>query len=102
LPDRFDFLGATQPAHRDLERVWAPVRPTRDRFALQDDLANGQGTGPFHHLGQAFSDVLELTCEDLDFVAASVYLDACSVKLVLKGGLTHPSQGLGDVLGTVR
>ena len=81
-----------EAAHRLLERPRPPVRPQRERLALEHGLSHRQRPRPLHHLGHARGDVLQLAGEDAHLVARTVDLQARAVDLVLEGRLARAAR----------
>ena len=67
---RLDVELAPEAAHRDLERLRPPVRPERDRLAVDDQLRRWQRSDDLDHLRHRAGHLVELAGEHPDLVAA--------------------------------
>ena len=96
LLQALDVELAAEAPHRDLKRVWAAVRPQRDRFAVEHNLARRHRAHNRHDFGHGDRDVAQVPRVDLHLVADLVDLNARAVELVFERGLAQRGERLAD------
>ena len=98
VPYPLDLESASEPAHRRLEGQRGAVGAERDRLALHDQLARGEGARGLDQLGHGGGHLVEPAGVDPHLVVQPVDLDARAVELVLDRGLAQLAQRLGYVV----
>lgn len=94
-----DIDPAGEAAHGELEGVGAAAWGEGEDFAIEDEIAGGEGADGLDDFGHGFGDVVQLAGEDAHFGSVAMDLHAGSIHFEFESRLSEFSERLCNIYG---